>query len=390
MRSRLFFAFIGLLAGLIAAGFGEGLYRAVGLPGAGLPPLPFAPERKITDEALSTDAEVARRLQQAGAKGGDVQVTLSWENENDIDLHVTDPGGTDINYGNRRSRLGGVLDVDANVSPPFTSKPIENVLFPPGASPDGPYQVRVQHYRPNGLVGPTPYRLETRVRNVTRVFTGIVEPRQSVTPARFTLGPNSVQFDGEDPVSTSGPLFRWDGSIIRAYAVPLILLGLLGMLLPVLFTLALRRWRPDLRRTAVPWRVGGLGGLAAGAAGETALLLLGSVGGLALGFPVGWAIAGGLIGLAASRGFERLPRKAAIVVGAFVAALLATLAAQPRADALARISAVGFLGAALGFLIVIERPEKRRPIKRRATEYGRLSVRPLTRTGDVGSLRPRD
>lgn len=46
--------------------------------------------------------EFAQRLQQAGAKSGNVQITLIWFNVNDLDLHCIEPSGNEIFYGNRR------------------------------------------------------------------------------------------------------------------------------------------------------------------------------------------------------------------------------------------------------------------------------------------------
>ena len=45
---------------------------------------------------------------------GDVQVTLSWDTDSDVDLHVVDPSGEEIFYGNRESASGGMLDLDSN------------------------------------------------------------------------------------------------------------------------------------------------------------------------------------------------------------------------------------------------------------------------------------
>ena len=43
---------------------------------------------------------------------GDVQATLLWNGDSDLDLHVTDPSGTDIYYLNKTSSTGGQLDHD--------------------------------------------------------------------------------------------------------------------------------------------------------------------------------------------------------------------------------------------------------------------------------------
>ena len=42
---------------------------------------------------------------------GDVQVTLSWDVDTDVDLHVVDPSGEELYWANRASATGGELDL---------------------------------------------------------------------------------------------------------------------------------------------------------------------------------------------------------------------------------------------------------------------------------------
>ena len=91
-------------------------------------------------------AELQARLQREGAMTGDVQISLMWENYNDLDLHVVCPSGERIHGGNKMSGCGGELDVDANVRPE-TRKPVENVVWPGVTAPPGTYQVYVHHYK---------------------------------------------------------------------------------------------------------------------------------------------------------------------------------------------------------------------------------------------------
>jgi hypothetical protein len=77
--------------------------------------------------------------------GGDMQITLTWTSSADIDLHVTEPDGNEIYYGNRGpSANGGSLDVDSNVgcSP---NGSVENVFWssPP---PSGEYTIEVNGF----------------------------------------------------------------------------------------------------------------------------------------------------------------------------------------------------------------------------------------------------
>ena len=99
--------------------------------------------RQAASRALD---ELRARLEREGARSSDVQVSLMWNNYNDLDLHVVCPSGERIHGGNRKSACGGHLDVDANVRPD-SRKPIENVVWPEGEAPAGSYQVFVHYYK---------------------------------------------------------------------------------------------------------------------------------------------------------------------------------------------------------------------------------------------------
>jgi uncharacterized protein YfaP (DUF2135 family) len=91
-------------------------------------------------------AELKARLEREGAQSSDVQISLMWNNYNDLDLHVVCPSGERIHGGNKKSACGGELDVDANVRAE-TRKPVENVFWEEGKAPAGKYQVYVHHYK---------------------------------------------------------------------------------------------------------------------------------------------------------------------------------------------------------------------------------------------------
>jgi uncharacterized protein YfaP (DUF2135 family) len=90
---------------------------------------------------------------------GDVQVTLRWEGEADLDLHVIDPSGEEIWFGNPQSDSGGILDVDANGACEALASPVENIYWPTGDAPTGLYSVEVVYYQSCGNSAPVDYEV---------------------------------------------------------------------------------------------------------------------------------------------------------------------------------------------------------------------------------------
>lgn len=78
--------------------------------------------------------------------GGDVQVSVTWNTDADVDLHVVEPNGEELYYGNRSSSSGGELDIDANAACGTTPLWQENVGWAPQTAPSGQYTVRVDYW----------------------------------------------------------------------------------------------------------------------------------------------------------------------------------------------------------------------------------------------------
>lgn len=106
---------------------------------------------------------------------GDVSVQLLWGNENDLDLHVIDPDGEEIFFGNTVSLSGGQLDQDANAGCTSSVTPIENIFWSTGTAPSGLYAVLVTNYGTcAGNPAETPFTVRTIVDGVMSEYQGSV------------------------------------------------------------------------------------------------------------------------------------------------------------------------------------------------------------------------
>jgi len=159
---------------------------------------------EISNEA---EDEFAERLAREGAKTGDVQISLIWNNYNDLDLHVVCPSGERIFFDNRNSKCGGELDVDMNVKP-ASRKPVENIYWPEDKAPRGTYKVYIHHYAKHNKgfrsnKDPTEFRLLVDMEGTKKEFKGEIsngEPLRLV--AEFTLTEKEVP-DSPPPNSKS-------------------------------------------------------------------------------------------------------------------------------------------------------------------------------------------
>lgn len=77
---------------------------------------------------------------------GDVQVTVTWDTESDVDIHVVDPAGWEIYWGDRQSPTGGELDLDSNAACSIDGVNNENITWAVGTAPQGTYTVRLDYW----------------------------------------------------------------------------------------------------------------------------------------------------------------------------------------------------------------------------------------------------
>jgi len=106
---------------------------------------------------------------------GDIQVNVSWDNATDIDLHVVEPGGCELYWGNKSCGSGAFLDLDSNVSCDIDGVNNENAYWPAGAAPPGEYIVRVDFYEDCCACGGN-YAVTVNTCGKTEVFQGSFNP----------------------------------------------------------------------------------------------------------------------------------------------------------------------------------------------------------------------
>lgn len=91
---------------------------------------------------------IKERVKKAGGNvtNANLRVSLSWSDYDDLDIHVTEPDGTQINFRTRVSpRTRASLDVDMNAGHGNSRTPVENISWP-GMVPDGAYKVVVNNF----------------------------------------------------------------------------------------------------------------------------------------------------------------------------------------------------------------------------------------------------
>ena len=150
-------------------------------------------ERSGTDDAPTNEpgesgggagmGEFGERLDREGAKSGAVQISLLWNNLNDLDLHILCPSGEMISYQKPRSRCGGELDVDMNAGGRKSNVPVENVYWPEDGAAKGKFIVMVNHFANHGGGDPTKFTVAVTVDGQTKRFSGQVssgQPKRTV------------------------------------------------------------------------------------------------------------------------------------------------------------------------------------------------------------------
>jgi hypothetical protein len=102
------------------------------------PTVPLVPTRA----PANSSSDVERKMAERGAARGALNFALAWGSKDDLDLHVTCPGGNTVNFISK-IECGGTLDLDANnAKGKKIEDPVENIVFETAET--GLYKVKVR------------------------------------------------------------------------------------------------------------------------------------------------------------------------------------------------------------------------------------------------------
>ena len=143
----------------------------------------------VANPAEELETAIDERLEREGGASGVVQISLAWDDYNDLDLHLFCPSGERIYFNNKRSECGGILDVDMNVRP-LSNTPVENVVWKDTA-PLGAYKVGVhfyKHHRKRKTKRSCTYRLRVITHGRAKEYVGKIKYGQAMQMVTsFTL-----------------------------------------------------------------------------------------------------------------------------------------------------------------------------------------------------------
>jgi hypothetical protein len=136
-------------------------------------------------------------------KSGDVQILLSWNNYNDLDLYCEDPNGEVVYFKNKKVSSGGQLDIDMNRGYPDSKNPIENIYWPINGAPNGTYKVGLIYYakhEPN--INQTSYNIKVKYNGQVETYDGVISKENKTVKfiTTFTIG---TENDDNNPNNTN-------------------------------------------------------------------------------------------------------------------------------------------------------------------------------------------
>lgn len=153
----------------------------------------FALMVAIEDPNLLVSEAQKINVDYVDAGTGVLQVNCSWDQPNDVDLHLVEPNGEEIYFANSVSQNGGELDVDSNAGCSLDNINNENITYDTNDVLEaGEYIVKVDLFSNCNVSGDTHYI-------VTAYHNG-----QLITPENNTSNPYRGTFTSGD-ADSGGP-----------------------------------------------------------------------------------------------------------------------------------------------------------------------------------------
>ena len=149
-------------------------------------------EASPTEDVQPADDESERRVQEAGGDPSDYQITLWWDGDADLDLHLECPNGSRVAWDNMASAAcGAELNIDANRDAGRIMRdPVEHIIWPRSVPPNGHYRILVDNYagRSTGRTQPVPYQVHIKLGGVEeRLSGGISESQNPIVLYEFDI-----------------------------------------------------------------------------------------------------------------------------------------------------------------------------------------------------------
>jgi hypothetical protein len=123
-------------------------------------------------DSLEQDNALDSLRDSLNACNGEITITLAWKTSDDLDLHLVEPDGTVVYYGNKKSINGAELDIDMNVSGQNSVNPIENICYR-RTPPRGSYRVLVHFFGRSSTASEIPYTVYVRNGTSEKYFQGV-------------------------------------------------------------------------------------------------------------------------------------------------------------------------------------------------------------------------
>jgi hypothetical protein len=175
-------------------------------------------------------SEFQTRLVRENAQTGSIQISLKWDNLNDLDLHCIEPNNNKIYFGNKLSQTGGNLDVDMNAGGKTSNKPIENIYFDFDKGMSGKYKIIVNFFAKKTNIINNRFDVLLNINNSLHLLTGMTSalngdavviefnynPNKIPSLKDFTLGPN-IKINSLNSIKSITEIVSTNSDDLRAH-----------------------------------------------------------------------------------------------------------------------------------------------------------------------------